>query len=223
MYSSLSIKVSSYKYRNFHYKDKTVWRPSYLYNENFHTGKDGTCTVFILKRYRIKRDLCFERPLHYSDVIMSAMASQITSLTIVYSTVYSGADQRKHQSSASLAFVRGIHRWPVNSPHKGPVTWKMFPFDDVIMQCRMAFMAASASFNLAVSKMAEAITGRTGRCFAWYFKPGLTNSKNFSKLKSYKSSRFVISCRYRLVRKETALCVQNLTMIPLIHLRNAQF
>ena len=61
------------------------------------------------------------------------MASQITSLTIVYSTVYSGADERKHQSSASLAFVRGIHRWPVNSPHKGPVTRKMFPFDDVIM------------------------------------------------------------------------------------------
>ena len=57
---------------------------------------------------------------HYGDVIMSAMASQITSLTFVYSTVYSGADQRKHQSSASLAFVRGIHRWPVNSPHKGP-------------------------------------------------------------------------------------------------------
>ena len=42
-------------------------------------------------------------------------------------------DQRKHQSSAALAFVRGIHRWPVNSPHKGPVTWKLFPFDDVIM------------------------------------------------------------------------------------------
>ena len=64
---------------------------------------------------------------------MSPMASQITSLTIVYSTVYSGADQRKHQSSASLAFVRGIHRWPVNSPHKGPMTRKMFPFNDVIM------------------------------------------------------------------------------------------
>ena len=70
---------------------------------------------------------------HYNDVIMSAMASQITSLTIVYSTFYSGADQRKHQSSASLAFVWGIHRWPVNSPHKWPVTQKMFPLDDVIM------------------------------------------------------------------------------------------
>ena len=64
---------------------------------------------------------------------MGAMASQIISLTIGYSTVYSGADQRKHQSSASPAFVGGIHRWPVNSPHKGPVTRKMFPFDDVIM------------------------------------------------------------------------------------------
>ena len=71
---------------------------------------------------------------HYSDVTMGAMSSQITSLTIVYSTVYSGADQRKHQCSASLAFVRGIHRLPVNSPHKWPVTQKMFSFGDVIME-----------------------------------------------------------------------------------------
>ena len=98
--------------------------------------------------------------IHYDDVIICATASEITSLTIVYSTVYSGPVERKHQSSASLAFVRGIHRWPVNSPHKcqwrgalafsliwawtkpppppppphkGPVTRKMFPFDDVIM------------------------------------------------------------------------------------------
>ena len=70
---------------------------------------------------------------HYDDVRMGAIASQITSLTIVYSTVYSGADQSKHQSSASLAFVWWIHRGPVNSPHKWPVTRKMFPFDDVIM------------------------------------------------------------------------------------------
>ena len=57
--------------------------------------------------------------IHYSDVIMSPIMSQITSLTIVYSTVYSSAYQMKHQSSASLAFVRGIHRWLVNSPTKG--------------------------------------------------------------------------------------------------------
>ena len=61
------------------------------------------------------------------------MASQITSLTTVYPSVYSGADNRKQQSSVSQAFVRGIHRWSVYSPHKGPVTQKMFPFDDVIM------------------------------------------------------------------------------------------
>ena len=70
---------------------------------------------------------------HYGDVIMDTMASQITSLTVVYSIVYSDADQRKHQSSASLAFVWGIHRGSVNSLHKWPVTRKIFPFDDVIM------------------------------------------------------------------------------------------
>ena len=70
---------------------------------------------------------------HNNDVMMGAIASQITSLTIVCSIFYSDADQRKHQSSVSLAFVKGIHRGPVNSPHKWPVTRKMFPFDDVIM------------------------------------------------------------------------------------------
>ena len=72
-------------------------------------------------------------PWHYSDVIMATMASQTASLTTVYSTVYSGIYQRGHQSSASLAFVREIHRWPVNSPHKGPVTRKRFSFYDIIM------------------------------------------------------------------------------------------
>ena len=65
---------------------------------------------------------------HYDDVTIGAMVPQITSLTTVYSTVYSDADHTKHQSSASLAFARGIHRAPVNSPHKWPVTRKMFPF-----------------------------------------------------------------------------------------------
>ena len=67
---------------------------------------------------------------HYNDVVMD---SQITSLTFAYWAVYSGAGQRKHQNSASLAFVRGIHRRPVNFPHKWPVTRKMFPFSDVII------------------------------------------------------------------------------------------
>ena len=74
------------------------------------------------------------RPCHCSDVIMSAIAFGFTGITIVCSTLSPCADQRKHQRSASLAFVRGIHQWPLNSPHKGPVTRKMFPFDDVIMR-----------------------------------------------------------------------------------------
>ena len=69
---------------------------------------------------------------------MGTMASPSTSITIVYSSVYSGADQIKHQSSVSLAFVRGIHRWQVNSPHKGPVTRKMLPFDGV-MECQFSY------------------------------------------------------------------------------------
>ena len=63
---------------------------------------------------------------------MGTMTSQITSFMIAYSTIYSDADQRKHQRPASLAFVRGFHRWPVNSRHKGPVTRKMFLFDDIM-------------------------------------------------------------------------------------------
>ena len=80
---------------------------------------------------------------------MSAIASQITGVSIVYSTVCSGADQRKQQSSASLAFVRGIHQWPVNSPHKGPVTRKMFPFDDVIMDFEIVFTEQTTLFKTA--------------------------------------------------------------------------
>ena len=76
---------------------------------------------------------CTQLDVNYHDVIMGAIASPITSLTIVYSIVYSDVDQREQQSSVSPAFVRGIHQGPVNSPHKWPVMRKMFPFDDVIM------------------------------------------------------------------------------------------
>ena len=78
--------------------------------------------------------------IHYSDVIMGSIASQIRSLTLIYSTVYSDADQWKHQSSASLAFARGIHRGPVISPQKWPVTRKIFPFDDVITRYSLPVM-----------------------------------------------------------------------------------
>ena len=66
--------------------------------------------------------------MHYSGVIMSTMASQITSFTFFYSAVYVGVNQRKLQSATSLAVVRGIHRWPMNSSQKGLVTRNMFPF-----------------------------------------------------------------------------------------------
>ena len=89
---------------------------------------------------------------HYNDVLMGAVASQITILTIVYSTVDSDVDQRKHQSSASLAFVRGIHRGPLNSPHKWPVTRKMFPFDDVIMTLEMFVRTNNSSWYFAKGK-----------------------------------------------------------------------
>ena len=65
---------------------------------------------------------------HYSDGIMGAIGSQITSLTIVYSTVYSSVDQRKHQSSASLAFVRGIHRSPASNAENVSIWWRHHEF-----------------------------------------------------------------------------------------------
>ena len=83
--------------------------------------------------------LAFVRGIHRwpvnspHNVIMGAMASPIAGASFVYPTVCSGVNQRKPQSSVPLAVVMGIHRWPVNSPHKGPATPKMFLFDDVIM------------------------------------------------------------------------------------------
>ena len=71
--------------------------------------------------------------LHYNDVIMTTIASQITSLAVVYSTVYSDADKKKPSKLHVTGLCVGNSPWPVNSPHKGPVTRKMFPIDDVIM------------------------------------------------------------------------------------------
>ena len=113
----------------------TIWmlvRPLYQrhsksVNKAFNIPVDKA--LFSHHLYKRKPDVW----IHYDDVIMTMLASQITSLTVVYSIVYSDVNQRKHQSSASLAFVREIHRGPVNFPHKWPVTRKMFPFDDVIM------------------------------------------------------------------------------------------
>ena len=128
-----STRISRHKVQSICQKNHRTWnehrrvqRYIYMHLPEIHIwGQRLTPTVRTSIRHTTP---------HYSGVIMGAMASQITSLAIVYSTVYSGADQRKHQSSASLAFVQGIHRSPVVSPHKGPVTRKMFSFDDVIMR-----------------------------------------------------------------------------------------
>ena len=102
----------------------------------------STLTVSKRNSVDLVLQLTWKECVHCNNIIMSAIASQMTSRMIVYSTVYSGPDQRKHQSSASLAFVRGIHRWPVNSPHKGPVTRKCFHL--MTSSCMWIYLLMSA-------------------------------------------------------------------------------
>ena len=90
-------------------------------------------------------------PYHYNDVIMSVMASQITGVSVAYSTVGSGADQRKHATWKQAP----RHRWPVNSPHKGPVTRKLFLYDNVIlwrMLLRQLRYIQNTSINIETHK-----------------------------------------------------------------------
>ena len=129
---------------------------------------------------------CKDFKIHYSDVTMGTIASQITSLTIVYSTVYSGADQRKHQSSASLAFVRGIHRGPVNSLHKWPVTRKMFPFDDVIMLPKY-FDRSIRGVNIRMIRIGSNLTDMYNFFFR-FTSPSTPQSSN-SALSTFNSAK----------------------------------
>ena len=143
--------------------------------------------------------------IHYNDLIMGLMASQIPSLTIVYSVVYSGADQRKHQNSVSLAFVRGIHRGPVNSPHKWPVTRKMFPFDEVIMrhwnlvQNKSHTLTSRASYgvsivnNITVRKLAV-FYGAKLHYFAWCTETKCHFMTKCSALDALEASKMTTSC-----------------------------
>ena len=124
---------------------------------------------------------------HYSDVIMGAMRSQITGVSIIYSTVGSGADQRKHQRSASLAFVGGIHRWPMNSPHKGPVTREMFPLDDFIM----SFDERHAS-SIQVANITTSSHGNSLRITVLLFrKPMITNGFSLHRTSDVQLFRFL--------------------------------
>ena len=86
---------------------------------------------------------------HYNDVIMSAMASQITSPTALYSTVYSRRRSRKTSKLRVTGLCVGKSPGPVNSPHKGPVTRKMFPFDDVIMCFHLMTSSLSCGWPIA--------------------------------------------------------------------------
>ena len=132
---------------------------------------------------------------HYNDVTMGAIASQITSLPIVYSIVYSDADQRKHQSSASLAFVRGIHRGPVNFPHKWPVTRKMFPFDDVIM-----WLVASArlctQFLVSTNSKIMQISSLPSKCFI------TATSDDRHGVSNFRSIECLFNSLFRLTKKK---------------------
>ena len=90
---------------------------------------------------------------------MGAMASQIASVSILYSTVCSGTNQRKHQSPASLAFLRGVRRWPVDPPHKGPVTRKMYPFYDVIIIYRqLSWEGTQCCYQYIISYIRACLT-----------------------------------------------------------------
>ena len=102
---------------------------------------------------------------------MSMMASQISGVLIVCSTVCSGADQRKHQISTSLAFLSGIQQWLVDSPHKGPLAWKMFPFDDVIWD---VFCGLIPWFIFCLSRCSDIswYIGQCCICILWHVLHG---------------------------------------------------
>ena len=99
----------------------------YLWTKHYNSGKHPLNTTLN----------------HYGDAIMSAKASQITSISTVCSAVCSCTHQRKHQGSASLT----CDRWPMDSPHKGPVTRKIFLLDDVIMMTIFVNYSTAIIFN----------------------------------------------------------------------------
>ena len=118
--SYLSIIICNYHYYINHPSSlsecciKQIRRTNNPYHGNPYTGTTWSLYWDGLHRSPFLTDANWSS-VHYSDVIMSAMVSQITVVSNVCSTVCSGANQPKHQSSTSLAFVRGIHRWPGNN------------------------------------------------------------------------------------------------------------
>ena len=102
----------------------------YTYTKNNENRMSTSCQFLCLKSTTFDKDW-----FHYNDVIIGAMASQFTSLRL-FTQPFINAQIKKKISKLRVTglCVRGIHRWPMNSTHKGPVAPRMFPFDDVIMQ-----------------------------------------------------------------------------------------
>ena len=113
-------KTYTYSYRRL--EKNGIWY--YFQSVNYHFGHGDNYWVLFL--YISDKTKQCKPTSRYNDVIMTTMASQITNLTVVYSTVYSDADKRKHQSSASLAFVWGIHRDRWIPRTKGQLRGKCF-------------------------------------------------------------------------------------------------
>ena len=115
---------------------------------------------------------------HYSDVLMGVMASQITGVLIICPTVCSGADEKASKLRVT-GRCEGINRWPVDSPHKGPVSRKMFPFDDIIMHEHFSLLAGYVifcTFYRTLTLCQPRVTSFTERYFHFLF---MTDTKLF--------------------------------------------
>ena len=155
-----SVWISSYIY--IPHVTPNEWAPIFISwtNADIVYWHINAALAVVIECMRILRNSVNHTPntfcsAHYSDVIMNTIASQIPNLTIVYSIVFLGADQRKHQSSASLAFVRGIHRDRWISRTKGQLRGKMFPFDDVIMGSELTYDLTRSCWAMRAHQQAQ--------------------------------------------------------------------
>ena len=135
-----------------------------------------------------------QRPSHYTDVIMGGLGSQITSLTIVYSTVYSGANQRKYQSFASLAFVRGNHRGPVNCFMFTIVSWPNHKQRVIVHTSDLMMLIRQSMYILSIitKEMGKLKTHSPTYCIMdnWENMPNLTHTLD----KLYLTGILLVQC-----------------------------
>ena len=136
--------------------------------------------------------------IHYNDVIMTMMASQITSLTVVYSIVYSGRS-KKTSKLCVTGLCAGNSPGPVNSPHKGPVTRKMFPFDDVIMQCK-CFRVRLHTPQCPLMHLLHALNTRAKIYLEQIFGDCIWNKGAFTMFVSYSLSSTILIFNCKIIR-----------------------